>query len=304
MKNDFRPLRPSLRWKLAQAAFYINRFSSLPRAQRLFRDAQPGTYLERSLFGYKFVGDVSRDSPQKLLYLIGERFVDEAAIVQGLLRPGMCVVDVGANIGYYTLLFAQGVGPSGKIVAVEPSPDNLSELAINVEHNRLGNVEIVPKAVGADRRTVGLLKGINSGVTDDDRAAFTVEQDTIDNIAKERIDLLKIDIEGYEWQALMGAQRVLSNDRPIVFLEVHPKHIRQFEASMAQIFEFLAQYYTNMRVYESLQPSTFVSKALAYYSSVAVREIVDTASLLKRCQIGELKNPFWLVCHPQDFTLQ
>lgn len=298
MKNDFRPLRPSLRWKLAQAAFYINRFSSLPRAQRLFRDAQPGTYLERSLFGYKFVGDVSRDSPQKLLYLIGERFVDEAAIVQGLLRPGMCVVDVGANIGYYTLLFAQGVGPSGKIVAVEPSPDNLSELAINVEHNRLGNVEIVPKAVGADRRTVGLLKGINSGVTDDDRAAFTVEQDMIDNIAKERIDLLKIDIEGYEWQALMGAQRVLSNDRPIVFLEVHPKHIRQYQVTVDQILEWLARYYKNVRIYEPIHPSILIEKALLYYSNSAVRAVHDVRSLLKRCAADEVESPFWVVCRP------
>lgn len=304
MKSDFRLTRPPLRWKLAQAAFYLNRFSALPRAQRLFRDAPPGTYLERSLFGYKFVGDVSRDSPQKLLYLIGERFVDEAALVRGLLKPGMRVVDVGANIGYYTLLLAQGVGPSGKIVAVEPSPDNLDELAINIAHNGLGNVEIVAKAVGAERRNVGLLKGINSGVTEDGRAAFTVEQDTIDNIATQRVDLLKIDIEGYEWHALMGAPRVLAQDRPIVFVEVHPKHIRRFRASVAQVFELLARYYADMRIYRSRQPSTPVAKALNYYTGGTVVEIADRAALLERCRTGEIENPFWLVCRPPSAGLQ
>jgi predicted methyltransferase len=54
----------------------------------------------------------------KLLYLIGERHVSEANLVRSLLAPGMNVVDVGANIGYFTLMFAQVVGPQGRIIAI------------------------------------------------------------------------------------------------------------------------------------------------------------------------------------------
>jgi hypothetical protein len=106
----------------------VNRFSTLPRAQRLFHDIEPGTLLERGLFGHRFVCDVSRTGPQKLLYLIAERYVPEASLVRSFLAPGMNVVDVGANIGYYTLMFAQVVGPEGRIITIEPSPENLPEL--------------------------------------------------------------------------------------------------------------------------------------------------------------------------------
>src|SRR5262245_45119601 len=103
-------LSSRLKWKLARIGFYLNRMSALPRAQRFFRDVERATLLERNLFGYRFVCDVSRDGPQKLLFLIGERYVSEANLVRSLLVPGMNVVDVGANIGYYTLMFAQVVG--------------------------------------------------------------------------------------------------------------------------------------------------------------------------------------------------
>ena len=108
-------MSPQLRWKLAKFSFHANRFSALPRAERFFRDAECGTLLERNLFGHRFVCDVSRVGPQKLLYLIGERYVPEAKLIRSLLVPGMRVIDVGANIGYYALMFAQAVGPAGHI---------------------------------------------------------------------------------------------------------------------------------------------------------------------------------------------
>ena len=148
----------------------MNRFSALPRAEQIFRDVKRGTLLERRLFGHRFVCDVSRAGPQKLLYLIGERYVSEANLVRSLLAPGMKVVDVGANVGYYTLMFAQVVGPAGRIIAIEPSPENLPELKLNIERNKLRNVEIVSKAVGNSQKEVGLRSGINSGVVRDDTA--------------------------------------------------------------------------------------------------------------------------------------
>src|SRR2546425_519293 len=94
-----------MKWNIAKVAFYVNRFRALPRAERLFRDVEAGTFLERPLFGYRYVCDVSRTGPQKLLYLVGERIISEANLVRSLLTPGMTIVDVGANVGYYALMF-------------------------------------------------------------------------------------------------------------------------------------------------------------------------------------------------------
>jgi hypothetical protein len=73
--KTMRELSSRLKWKLATISFHLNRFSALPRAERLFRDVERSTLLERRLFGHRFVCDVSRAGPQKLLYLIGEKCV-------------------------------------------------------------------------------------------------------------------------------------------------------------------------------------------------------------------------------------
>src|SRR5262245_45015353 len=287
-----------LKWKLATIGFHLNRFSALPRAQRLFRDIEPGTLLERGLFGHRFVCDVSRTGPQNLLYLIGERYVSEAGLVRSFLAPGMNVVDVGANIGYYTLMFAQVVGPEGRIIAIEPSPENLPELRLNVERNKLRNVEIIPKAVGNAQKGVGLRGGINSGVLRDDTApAYSVEQDLIDNIITEPINFMKLDVEGYEGFALEGAQRVLSKYRPIVFVEIHPVELKQCGWGVSPIVNRLSRIYNNVRMYEEKEMSGLYKKVCFYYAGMSsTQEITDQGVYVSRCETGEIRKPFWVVC--------
>ena len=158
----------------------------------------------------------------------------------------MNVVDVGANVGYYTLMFVQVVGTAGHIIAIEPSPENLPELKLNIERNKLRNVEIIPKAVGDTQKVVALRSGINSGVVRDDTASYSVEQDLIDNIITEPIDFMKIDIEGYEGFALEGAQRILSEYRPTVFLEIHPLELKQYGCGVSPIINRLSRIYDNV----------------------------------------------------------
>jgi FkbM family methyltransferase len=291
-------LSSRLKWKLATIDFHLNRFSALPRAERLFRDVERGTLLERRLFGYRFVCDVSRAGPQKLLFLIGERHVSEANLVRSLLAPGMNVVDVGANIGYYTLMFAQVVGPEGRIVAIEPSPENLPELKLNVERNKLRNVEIIPKAVGNEQKEIGLRSGINSGVVRDDTTpAYSVEQDLIDNIITEPIDFMKLDVEGYEGFALEGAQRILSKYRPIVFVEIHPLELKQCGWGVGSIINRLSRLYDNVTMYEERDMSGLYRKVCFYYAGMSsMQEIADQEVYVSRCETGEIRKPFWVVC--------
>jgi FkbM family methyltransferase len=258
---------------------------------------EEGTLLERSLFGHRFVCDVSREGPQKLLYLLGERCVSESHLVRSLLRPGMNIVDVGANIGYYLLMFEQAVGPAGRVIAIEPSPENLPELRLNVDLNKLSNVEIIPKAVGDTSKRVWLRKGINSGVKPDGVASYSVEQELIDNLVTGQVDFLKIDIEGYEGFALKGARRVLSVYRPTIFLEMHPRELMQYDCSPKSIMNCLSSIYENISIYESVDLLRFYKKFLHHYAgSNAIQEVLDREAYVTRCERGEVRNPFWIVC--------
>ena len=209
----------------------------------------------------------------------------------------MKVVDVGANVGYYTLMFAQVVGPAGRIIAIEPSPENLPELKLNIECNKLRNVEIVPKAVGNSRKEVGLRSGINSGVVRDDKRSYSVEQDLIDNIITEPIDLIKIDVEGYEEFALEGAERVLSEYRPTLFLEVHPLELTQYGCATRSLMTRLSRVYDDVTIYQERVGSKVYKQVCVYYAGMnSMQEIKDLEAYVSRCEAGEIRKPFWVVC--------
>ena len=132
------------------------------------------------------------------------------------LRPGMTFVDVGANNGYFSLLAAKAVGTSGKVYAFEPVPETFSRLKRNVELNRFKNVRLNRLALGMKNSTVdinlsGVEDGLNSIVSIGHAvSSTTVKVRTLDSIIEgEDIDLMKIDVEGYEKQVLMGSKRLL-----------------------------------------------------------------------------------------------
>ena len=83
------------------------------------------------------------------LYVCGSFEPNEFAFLDRVLRPGMVFVDVGANDGYYTLFAARRVGPSGRVVAAEPSSRERAHLQRNLGRNGLDNVSVVPAAIGA-----------------------------------------------------------------------------------------------------------------------------------------------------------
>ncbi len=141
----------------------VRRFGTLALAQRTFGGIA-GPHMVHRLLGYRLHLDVSRSDAHRLLYLEGARFVTELGLLRGVVRPSDVAVDVGANIGYYTLLLAHLAGPRGRILAFEPEPDNLAELQTNVARNVPGNAQVYPYAVGARAGTVSFARGLNGAV--------------------------------------------------------------------------------------------------------------------------------------------
>lgn len=142
----------------------------------------------------------------------------ERALCRELIKPGMVVVDVGANIGVYTRFFSRLVGPSGKVISFEPSPENFRRLSENV--SGLRNVEMHEAAVGDTSGSISLFYCDELNVdhttydTGENRLRADVPSVTLDDLfpSGSRVDVLKIDVQGFEPAVIRGAQRLISEN--------------------------------------------------------------------------------------------
>lgn len=160
--------------------------------------------------------------------------LDTQVAKQGVL-PGMNVVDVGANVGYYTMLMANQVGESGRINSFEPFPDNYEDLVRNVKLNKLeGKIETAQMAVSSSEGEAMFFvgEGDNLGSLYNLREArnpnpkqIAVKTTTMDQIAQRigPVDFLRMDIEGAECLVFDGMQQVFKQAiPPRILFEVHP----------------------------------------------------------------------------------
>lgn len=166
----------------------------------------------------------------------------ESGFVRSTLKPGQSFIDVGANIGWFTILGARAVGPMGHVYAVEPRPPTCERLRMSVAENGYRHVNVLQAALGAapGRMAVAsLLAGRNPGATwlvatdalnAQFRAGyerFDVDVIRLDDVAPDRCDLLKIDVEGAEYLALCGATETIRRCRPIIVSEINAEPLKQ-----------------------------------------------------------------------------
>ena len=169
------------------------------------------------------------------VFLTGMYAVEASAtrFFHTLLRPGMVVLDVGANIGYYTLQAAVRVGPGGQVHAFEPVAASHARLVQNVRLNELTNVAAVRAAAGS-RRGSGVIhlqtdatrgmRGSRLGRSDATGLTEAVDVIPLDDYVNESgipaVDVVKIDVEGHELEVLQGMEGILARGSPHVMLEV------------------------------------------------------------------------------------
>jgi len=172
------------------------------------------------------------------LYVCGSFEPNEFAFVDRVLKPGMVFIDVGANDGYYTLFAARRVGPTGRVIAVEPSSRERAHLQRNLGRNGLENVQVVAAALGAEPGFVDLLlaHGVHAGhntlgdFAHDDvvrASSERVQLETLDAVVARqglsRVDMVKIDVEGGEAGVVAGARKVLTTARPVLLMELNER---------------------------------------------------------------------------------
>lgn len=159
----------------------------------------------------------------------------ETEIVKTEIRKGDIVLDIGANIGYYTLIFANLVGSEGKVFAFEPDPGNFALLEKNVEANGYHNVILVNKAVSNKNGKIKLYLSDDIGdhrIYDpgDGRKFVEIEAIRLDDYFKQgnsRVNFIKMDIQGAEWEAIQGMNLLLQKNKDLkVITEFSPKLLR------------------------------------------------------------------------------
>jgi FkbM family methyltransferase len=165
-------------------------------------------------------------------YYLGRPDWWEFDFIERFLRPGDTAVDVGANVGIYSLFLAKQVGRHGTIVACEPDPENLAALTANLARNRLHQVRVVQAAVADYDGTVPFASGRHtmSRIADTGAAATcAVAVTTLDTLcAGTRPLYAKVDVEGVEHLVLRGARVLMAAGAPRVWqLEIDPHRHEQ-----------------------------------------------------------------------------
>ncbi len=176
---------------------------------------------------------------------------EERKFLSGHIAPGMTVLDIGANVGLYSLYIAELVGKQGKVLAFEPDPSLFEAAAANIQQSGNGDVITLRKlALGSQTGTATLYRGnYNSG--DNRLSASPTHQQSVqvaiarldDVVDGERVDFVKIDVQGWEAEVLRGMEHTLKNNPGLtIYFEYWPDGLRKAGEEVLSPIHILTQH--------------------------------------------------------------
>tara|TARA_Y100000022_G_scaffold199821_1_gene213256 strand:- start:4218 stop:5171 length:954 start_codon:yes stop_codon:yes gene_type:complete len=206
-------------------------------------DSWPNKIVTRS--GLKWKLRYSKDHVSRaFIYNNGVYETHSYDLVNEFLKKGMTFIDVGANCGYYTILAGKLVGDYGNVISFEPSSKYFNQLEDNVKNNLLKNVHCINKGLSDKNESLDLVSdGSNASFVDGwmkevkfnpssvsnsfiehhtlkkEKCNLVTLDDEIVNLKIEKLDFIKVDIEGYENNFYVGAQNTIKKYRPFILLE-------------------------------------------------------------------------------------
>jgi len=187
-----------------------------------------------------------------LLYFHSD--ADSSAPVLNYIKQDNVVLDIGGNIGQTALLMAKAVGPGGRVISFEPFPETYNRFLTNLKLNpAIQNITVENIALG-DSHAKLKMRAENKGNSGQNRilneegpetALIEVEvmplSSYLDNKPLPKIDLVKIDVEGFEYRVLKGAAGALQKYKPLLYIELSDKNLNQQGSSANQVIELLHQ---------------------------------------------------------------
>lgn len=215
----------------------------------------------------------------------------ETRLFRELLTPGMVVIDVGANIGYFSLLAATLVGSDGRVHAFEPDPVNCGLLRKNVRINRAANVKVVQAALSNNDEPVHLfLDSRNKGdhriwePTGESRTSITVKCMTLDHYLRETSTtpkFIKIDVQGAEGRVLEGMKETLAETAPMyLILEFWPEAMRKCQTDPKRVIQQISDAGFTIRVIADdllLGKNVIIKESFFTANAQALIDLADAA---------------------------
>jgi FkbM family methyltransferase len=225
------------------------------KVRRIFGRKHPGRYLASRLLlksklsrliTFETNGYRMRFYPTDLsahLWYKRESRARDISLLRSYLQPGEVYLDVGANIGSTVIAGANAVGAQGQVLAFEPHPRVFEYLVGNVALNKLPNVQGFNVALGAEAATSRLTDSDSDDtnhVVSSGHGGVTIRVETLDSLteAQNSIDLMKIDVEGFEAQVLAGAMKTLKKTSGI-YIEISDGALRSYGSSSSEIIGLL-----------------------------------------------------------------
>lgn len=228
------------------------------------------------------------------IYGTGEYEKNEIDFLQKTLKKGDTFIDVGANIGVYTVVAGRLVGDEGRVFAFEPSKREFELLLKNIKLNKLKNIHPVKAAISNHTGTTKLrvASGLHTGTNTlaltfcnpqtklcniEEVPAYRLDDFIIQNNLK-NVTGVKIDIEGYELFALQGMQYILNTFKPFLMLEINEYALQSTSCNKEQIFAFLRKcnykifYYDNNGMLTENFPEYINKVCNSYYDIVCIHE--------------------------------
>lgn len=260
-----------------------------------FYGSQRRPFVARTTFGRYVAGDTG-DIIQRYIFLYGRWEPNLTRWISRSLKHGDVAVDVGANIGYFSLLASSLVGNEGKVISIEASPTIFEKLRNNVSLNRVENIRLVNRAASDAPGTLRLFRapahnlGATSTYADagfEDEGAVEAQSLhallTTEEIARTR--LIKIDVEGAEISVVKGLLRVLSMARKDLEIVIEvgggPKGSPRAEESAAVIVPLFAEHGFNVyRLRNDYAPAAYVR---THYASP--QRVRDAKSIREECDL-------------------
>jgi FkbM family methyltransferase len=204
--------------------------------------------------GYEMTVDL-RSQTQFLAYYTGEYDSQNIRSVLRLVEPHWTLLDVGANIGFWSVPLASAVKESGRLDSFEPVPSNFRLLSANLNANHLETVVCLHQLGLSDRGGTAeiSLREDFAGGSETGNAAMVIDgsdfrfqcaqvhiqtlDDLADSLAFDRLDFMKVDIEGHEHRFLMGAARTVARFRPILFMEINDEYYERQGSDPTKLFQ-------------------------------------------------------------------
>ena len=244
----------SLLYKIT--AFYISHFKFPNRGEKYFskflkRNALISRSFRKKLHNGLFINVKPDDHIQRIILWYGYYEKENILFWEKLINPDSVVIDIGANIGYYTLIAAKKAS-EGHVHSFEPVTFNYDALQKNIKLNNLKNITAnnagISTKEGLDMYYISSKENIGmSGLKPAENFSGKMEEKTtltldnyvaINNLTK--IDFIKIDIEGNELNALRGMQNVLQKNHPVLFIELLNEHLTKFDTTVKDVYGYLS----------------------------------------------------------------